>query len=271
MLAIFRPSARDWFLAKKDLLGGLAAWEMWGLLGASDIRQRYKRSKLGQLWITLSLGLFVGSIGTVYSLLFGQPMHQYLPYIAINIVIWTFISGIITDGTSAFVQAGIYMRQDAMPKTIFVMRVIVRNLIILLHNAVIIPIVMIILWSGTNYNIVFVLPGFALLIIASFGAALACGVISTRFRDLPQTIQSLLQIVFFVTPIMWQPGQMSHHGRILVDLNPFAAFLEIVADPVRGVAPSMWAYGNAIISTVVIYAIAIPLFTRFRARLVYWL
>src|SRR5215207_5066472 len=65
-----------------DLRQGFESWRVWWLLGIGDIRQRYRRSRIGQFWITLSIAIFVFAIGIVYAAIFQQPMAQYLPYLA---------------------------------------------------------------------------------------------------------------------------------------------------------------------------------------------
>lgn len=267
---ILHVTPRDWRLAASDLVRGLAAWHIWALLGISDIRQRYKRSRFGQFWITLSTGIFVGGIGIVYAFLFEQPVREYIPYLAVNIVVWTLIAGTITDSTTAFVNASVYLRQDALPKAVFVMRVLVRNLIAFAHNLIIIPIVFLAFGIVPSPVALLAIPGLALTLIAGFLVTLACGILCTRFRDLPQIVQNLMQLAFFVTPVMWRPDQLGPSAWY-VGLNPFAIFVRIVAAPMQGQVPDPSTYASAIGIIAVLFGLTWPLFARFRARIVYWL
>ncbi|MFC1455634.1 ABC transporter permease [Microvirga arabica] len=266
-----KPSRKDWQRAADDLLTGVGAWQMWLLLGLNDIRQRYKRSYFGQFWITLSTGIFVAGIGVVYAFLFKHPVDEYIPYLAVNFIFWTFISGILSDSTSVFTQAGAYLSQQALPKTAFVMRIIVRQLLVLVHNFVIILLVYLVFGISVPATILFVLPALAVLLLAAFLAATTIGLLCTRFRDLPQIIQSLLQIAFFLTPIMWRVEQLGDRAPYIVGYNPFAIFLMLVTDPLRGQWPSLDLYGRALIIIALMTLVAAPLFARFRARIVYWL
>lgn len=271
VLASLRPSRRDRRLAAADIVRGLYAWPIWVLLGMNDIRQRYRRSRIGQFWITLSIGIFIASIGGVYSLLFGREVDDYIPYLATNYVVWGFISSTATDCTSVFIQSAGYLRQEALPKTIFVMRILARNFMILAHNVVVIPIVFIVFSVMPGPSLVLAIPGLFLLGLAGFATALIFGVLCTRFRDLPQIIQSLLQIGFFLTPVLWRPEQLPSDARLVVAINPLAAYLHIVTEPMLGQIPSLGTYARAFAATVILFAIALPLFARFRARIVYWL
>ena len=266
-----RPTRLDWVRATRDLVSGFQARNIWLMLGLNDIRARYNRSKFGQFWITLSMGVFIGGIGLVYSVLFRQPVQQYLPFLAVNITIWTLISGTIGESSQVFTQAAIYMRQDALPKTIFVIRLLVRNLIVLAHNIVIVPLAFILFLRPPSPLVIMAIPGLCIVVACLFLITLMLGVLATRFRDLPQIISNVLQLLFFVTPVMWRADQMSPERQQIITLNPFAALLQIVADPILGTYPTATAYGVSLVFLVVLALLALPLFARFRARIVYWL
>ncbi|OYV29717.1 MAG: ABC transporter permease, partial [Thiomonas sp. 20-64-5] len=78
--------------ATSDLLSSLKAWRLWSLLGWLEIRQRYARSKLGPFWLTISMGVLVGTMGVVYGSLFGVKLADYLPMLAVGIVMWGLFS-----------------------------------------------------------------------------------------------------------------------------------------------------------------------------------
>ena len=66
---VSRSQARiDLFM--RDLYYGIHAWRLWITLGWNDIALRYRRSVLGPLWMTLSMGILVISLGFIYSQIF---------------------------------------------------------------------------------------------------------------------------------------------------------------------------------------------------------
>lgn len=264
------PSPQNWNKAKADLYKGLSSWESWYLLGISDIRLRYKRSKFGQFWITLSMAIFIFGIGFVYSFLFKQPIDKYLPYLAVNFITWSLISGIILDSSTAFTQASVYLTQDALPRSIFPMRVVVRNLVLFAHNIVIVPIVFLIFSVNPGWVALLAIPGLLLIIIAGFLVTMLLAIICTRFRDMAQVLANIVQMAFFVTPVMWRPEQLGAAWYIIV-FNPFAAFLRLVADPLHGVMPINSVYYMAFATIAFLLAMTLLSFSHFRARIVYWL
>jgi ABC-type polysaccharide/polyol phosphate export permease len=254
-----------------DIKQGLQDWRVWWLLGIGDIRQRYRRSRMGQFWITLSIAIFIVAIGAVYSTLFKQPIQQYIPYLATTFIVWTLISGIIIDSTSAFIQAEGFLRQQALPKSTFILRVLVRNLVSFAHNIIVLPVVFLVFGIFPSWTWVAALGGLLLVIVFGFLAGLTCAILCTRFRDLPQIVQNFIQVAFFISPITWQVELLGEEARHWVILNPFAAFLRIVSEPLLGRMPDMFAYTSAILSILVLACVAWPLFSKFRQRIVYWL
>ena len=266
-----QPSAREWKLAAEDISRCFSGWHVWALLGVSDVRQRYKRSRFGQFWITLSMGIFVGGIGVVYGVLFHNNIRDYIPYLAVNMTVWSLISGTISDGTSTYIEAATYLKQEALPKSAFVMRILVRNLVAFAHNLIIIPIVYVLFLVTPSPVALLAIPGLLLVLVATFFSTLILGIFCTRFRDLPQIVSNMLQLAFFVTPIMWHIEQLGTRANYILILNPFASFLRIVSEPMQGHIPDLATYGRVLIYLTILFLIAWPLFARFRARIVYWL
>jgi ABC-type polysaccharide/polyol phosphate export permease len=263
--------SRRWAQAFDDVASGAGAWRMWLLLGMNDIRQRYRRSRIGQFWITLAMATTIVSLGVLYAYLFKMSAAEYLPYLGVSFIVWGLISNIITDSCSVFIGAEAYMRQAPMPKSVFVHRMLVRNVVIFLHNLVILPPLFMVFGVPVSWNLLLAPAGIALIIFNGVWLGLLLGALCARFRDLPQIIASLMQVVFYVTPVMWRSTQLPPKIAGLASLNPFESFLDIVRDPLLGAAPPALAWGIAIGVTVCGSAVAAVLFARFRARIVYWL
>jgi len=101
---------------------------------------------------------------------------------------------------------------------------------------------------------------------------LMLGTIGARFRDIPPIVGSIVQIAFYLTPVMWNPVMLSHRGlsTIFVNWNPFYALLEIMRGPLLGqpLEPRIW--GVALVYSVVLIILAGIVFMRARPRIAYW-
>ena len=107
-----------------DIVGGMRDYHLWGLLAWQDIRQRYRRSTIGPFWLTISMGALVGGLGMLYAGLFRLQIADYLPFVAAGFVLWGFVSGVINEGCTAFIDAAAIIKQMRLPLSVHVFRVV---------------------------------------------------------------------------------------------------------------------------------------------------
>jgi len=256
-------------IALQDLKLSCFSWRLWTLLGWIDIRQRYARSKLGPFWLTISMGVLVATLGIVYGTLFGQKIADYLPTVAIGMVLWALLSGIINDGCTAYISSAGYIKQSATPKLLFMLQMGWRNFLIFLHNFVIIGVVVVIFGVHRWLNVLIFFPALTLFLINALWMGVLVGIVSARFRDLPQTIGALLLVAFYVTPIIFRPGMLASHHWI-VEYNPLAYMIELVREPLTGIAPDLLVWEVTIAMAVLGWFAALCVTGRYIRRIPYW-
>src|SRR5947208_84479 len=91
--------------AVADITAAFGKFSFVGMLGWQDVRQRYRRSALGPFWLTISMGVMIGTIGLVFGQIFNSPMKEYLPFLTVGMILWTFISAVLLEGCSGFIAA----------------------------------------------------------------------------------------------------------------------------------------------------------------------
>ena len=171
--------------------------------------------------------------------IFKAPTEEYLPFLAVGLILWGFISTALTEGCTNFIQADAIIKQLPIPLIVHVLRPIWRNVIILAHNFAIFPIVLFVMDRPVTETIWLALPGFLLLLLNLTWLSTALGVVCARYRDIPQIIASLMQVVFYLTPIMWLPNLLPERaGMYMLTFNPFFHLIEIVRAPLLGQLPS---------------------------------
>lgn len=252
-----------------DFRKGLAMRELWLFLGWRDVRKHYQRSVLGPFWLTLSMGLMVLGLGVLYSQIFNQPIHDYLPFLAIGFIVWGLISGLIVGACDVYSGAAASVRQVRMPLSIYVFQFVWRQIITFAHNFVIYIAVALFfgIWPGLN-GLMF-LPALVLIVLNGFFGTMILAPLCARFRDIPMIIQSVVQIVFFMTPILWDPSLVPQRA-VFLQANPFYHFIEIIRDPLLGRAPSLENWLVCLVITAVMGFVAFRFFARYRPRIAYW-
>ncbi|WP_245475822.1 ABC transporter permease [Bradyrhizobium sp. Leo170] len=252
-----------------DLMDGAQRYPLWGHLAYHDIRQRFRRSMLGPFWLTLTMGIMIGAMGLVFSTLFKQDVAQTLPYIAIGIIFWGLLTNCINEGAQAFISAESFIRNVPVPVSVHFYRMMARNVFIWLFNMAIYVFIVAVFRISLDWSAILFLPGFILFLINTAWIALASAILSTRYRDMPQVITNVIQVVFFVTPVFWSPSVMSHRPAF-VALNPFYHLLAIVREPLLGTQPPVQSWLFCIGLAIVGLAFTIWLYRRAHARISYW-
>ena len=253
-----------------DVARAQTAWRIWWMLARNDIARRYRRSSLGPFWLTLSMGVMVAGLGVVYTTIFRTSIGEYLPFLACSLVFWTFMSVTVIESCGAFSESENIIRQIDIANFSFVQRVVLRNLIILGHNIIIIPATMLVLAFAPGWTAPLFLVGVLLTIVNLTWLGYVLAITSTRFRDVPLIVQNVMQLGFFITPVMFQPSQLGHSHPLLV-FNPFAILLELMRAPLLGSTPPLSSYFTASIAAVVGWTFAVWLCGRFGKRVIYWL
>lgn len=258
--------------AVQDITSAIKRFSLIGTLGWQDVRQRYRRSSIGAFWLTISMGVMIATIGIVFGQIFKSPMDEFLPFLSAGLILWNFISIVISEGCGGFIAGEAVIKQLPIPLSVHIFRIIWRNLIIFAHNLVIFPLVLIAVQKAPTWDVLMAIPGLLLLLVNLSWIAIFLGIICTRYRDIPQIVSSFLQVVFYVTPIMWLPSLLpSRTGTYMLDLNPFYHFIEIVRAPLLDQEPSPENWLVSISVAIVGWAVTLILFGKYRRRIAYWL
>ncbi len=271
--AVIFPKRDQTYLARQDIWNGIKEWRIWFMLAYQDIKLRYRRSILGPFWITISMAITVYSMGFLYAHLFRTNMQQYYPFLVAGMLSWSLISTAITELTDTFIVSDNLIKQVKLPYSLYIHRVATRNLLIFAHNlAVIIPILIIFHESAkVNFYTLLLIPNLFLVYINTITFGMILSMIGARYRDVSQIIKSLIQVAFFVTPVMWNPVVLPEKYQPYMLCNPFYIFVELIREPLIGAANSAAVFGIAFLITLIGMIISFKMFTRYRARIIYWI
>lgn len=242
-----------------------------GLLGWQDLRQAYRRSALGPFWITAGMAVQISTMGLVFSLIFKANSDEYVPFLAVSVIVWGFLSLTITESSLSLINAEQVIKQLNISLYVHVFRTIWKNILAFGHNIVILPIVFLVFFPPINMGILLAVPAFLIVIINLGWLALVLAMLCARYRDMPPIINSVLTIAFYLTPVMWMPKLLPEGiAHLLLGLNPMYHLLQIIRLPLLGQFPTLenWVLSSALaafgwIATWLIYS-------KFKSQIAYW-
>jgi lipopolysaccharide transport system permease protein len=255
-----------------DIAKSLNRYNLAHILAYQDIRSRYRRSTLGPLWITISMLVTILCIGYIFGSVFNIPKDEFFLFLAIGIIFWNFFSGAFNDGCLGFIEVSHIIKQQPIPFFVFTLRIIVRNIYILGHNLLILPFFFLLIKKSFSLKMLIIIPNLILIFFFLGWVVLILSIISARYRDFPNLISSILQMMFYATPVIWHPKLLPDiYTLYFLELNPFYHLLELIRAPLLGLEIKLRSYLYILILNFFGWSFALIFFSKYLKRIAYWL
>jgi lipopolysaccharide transport system permease protein len=241
-------------------------------LAWQDVKQAYRRSVVGPFWLTIGMAVQIITIGLVFGLIFKTEMSEYLPFLSTSVILWGLISTTINEGCMAFISGEAIIRQLRVPHYLHVVRVVLRSVFTAAHNLVILPLVFLFLTVPQNLTLIAVLPGLMVLLLNLTWVVWLSAMISARFRDMPPIVSSIMTVAFYITPIMWYPKLIENDSlaHLLLGLNPFYHWVQIVRLPILGQWPTVENWSLALLSAGAGWLVTLVVYKKYKNMIAYW-
>jgi ABC-2 type transport system permease protein len=189
-------------------------------LALKDLKIRYKRSVLGFLWALLNPTLLMIVLTIVFSTVMRMNIPHYAIFLLSALLPWTFFAQSMSYAVESVVSNGDLIKKVAVAKLVFPMAAVVSNMINLLLS--IIPLALIVLVMRHPFHVTWLfipVPLLALMIFTA-GASFLFATANVYYRDVSHIIQILLQVWFYVTPILYTIDIFPAKYHWIFKLNP---------------------------------------------------
>jgi ABC-type polysaccharide/polyol phosphate export permease len=213
-------------------------WELryfWFSLVRSDLSQRYSRSFLGIGWSLVRPLAMTAVFCVVFAQLFQIPFLEYAPFILLGLTLWQFLSETILGGCDSLSRAAPYIRQQRIPLAIFPLRTVLGTSF---HALVALILAAAIAWTCQGFPgglvLLSLIPSAIILFLLGWFLAIVGGVLHTHFYDTRHLLEIGLQILFYLTPVLYHPeslAQYRHLERVAL-WNPVTGVLEMFRQPI---------------------------------------
>lgn len=247
-------------------------WHIWIRLGMQDVRLKFRRSTIGASWIFVNLAVMVLSIGFIYANLLGQPSREFIPYLTIGMILWTYLTNSIVDGGNAFIHAEGYIKQISLPIYVYIFRAFVSITVTMLITMCAFVIVAVVYGIPVTAATLLALPGLLMVMTSTLLLITIFAHLNARFRDVAHMATVGMQVLFYVTPVIF-PAALLRHRRdlsLVIELNPMYHLLEVVRQPLlNGVAAGWHSYAAVSVTIVVLAAAAALVIAAFQRRIVF--
>ena len=231
---------------------------------------RYRRTALGQSWTVITKLITLTIMCFVWSTIFKLDIKTFYPYLVNGFVIFFLINSCLIDGTSILYERfkQVYLNIP-VPVLVLTIRSVAQEIFNYLHFVPVLLIMYLFIFDFNILNLLLYIFGFIVLIVNVLFLTMIIVVVSTRFRDVPPLVQSLLAAATLLTPIFWKKEMLGEYQNWIY-LNPLTSMIEIVRDPMIGIIPDLKVYLFNFLLMIILY-LANYLVIKFKGqRIVFW-
>lgn len=257
-------------IALRDCKRAIKLSPMWLHSGWIDMVWRYRRTRIGPFWHTLSLASYVIVMGVIWSAALKQDLAQYLRFVGTSLIVWTLLASFITDGTATLISGESTALSMRFPYIAFTFQHVWRALILFAHHFVLYFLILIGTWHSPGLVALLAIPGLLLLLANGFWMSLLSGMVSLRRRDSIPAISSVMQIAIFITPVFWPKGSLGPQLAYAADFNPLYHLVTIVRAPLLGSYPPMVSWVASLATLALGSLCTFYVYGRTRDQFAYW-
>jgi lipopolysaccharide transport system permease protein len=260
----------DDFFVKEMLL---AIWRYRHFIVSSirnDLRTRFARSKLGAAWMILQPLAQVAIYALVLSRVLAAKLpgvdnrYAYVIYLMSGMLAWSLFSELLTRSLNMFVDNGNLMKKIMFPRVC--LPIIVAGSCLVNNVLLFVASIGVFLLVGHWPTAAFLwLPLLVVVnVIFALGLGLFFGVLNVFVRDVAQVMTVVLQLWFWLTPVVYMPTIIPEQLKVAVELNPMyhvvSSFQNVI---LYGRMPDL--YGLVIIGAVGLFLLGISMILFRRA------
>jgi len=254
-----------------DFYDAIKKFKIWISLSKFDIIKRYKRSLIGPWWITLSTFFLILGISLLYSIILNQDFKTHIFNLSINLIIWIFIRESIVDSCQSLIESKNLIMNEQFNIIVFALRVILRNLIIFAHNTLIIFLLLLFLKDKFElYGVLLFFLNLFLLVLFLIPICISVSLISTRFRDFQMIVTNIMQLLFFISPILFTK-QLVSNVEWIININPFAMLMLLISESLTENKINLDYFFYIIFYFLFFYFFNLKIYSYYKKKITYWL
>ncbi len=190
-----------------------------------EFKLRYKSSLLGYFWTLFKPLMLFGVIYLVFSVFLKSPMQNYAIYLLLGIILWTYFAESTQNGMNSLISKRDLITKIYFPRENLIIAANLSSLITLFLNLIIFAVFYIFSGIHPGLSILLFIPYLFLLFLFTTGISFILATIYSKFHDLSHIWEVLLQILFWITPIIYDLSFVPEPYQKLLYLNPMTQFI----------------------------------------------
>jgi lipopolysaccharide transport system permease protein len=192
---------------------------LWAL-SMRELRARYRASVLGFLWTFLNPTLSMAVYGLVFGVLMDNARPRYPFYLFCGLLPWIAFSSSVLGGTTSVSDRKDLLTKVRFPAQVLPAYVVLTNLINFVLSLPLLFLLGLAFEDVPSWHLVYVVPLLLLQTLFTLSITYLLSAINVAFRDLQHIMANVMQLAFFLTPVLWDVQDVRQLDRFGVSLSP---------------------------------------------------
>jgi ABC-2 type transport system permease protein/lipopolysaccharide transport system permease protein len=256
----------------RQLFSSLREPEFWAYSSWLDIVTKYRRSRLGLLWLLIPPIIYIFGVGYYFAKLQGVSPLGFIPHMGVGYLLFRFLMTTIMESASILPGNASFILDGHVRLTDFVMRVLAKGLFYLIVSLPILVVVLVLAPQLEPLGLLTMVPAMILLVTNALWMGIIVSLLGARFPDINELMSSLFIFGFILTPILWTAAAApvgTAHGMFM-RANPFFHMIEIVRAPLLGEPIEPFTYAFMAVLTVAGWALTAFVYKRYARFVPLW-
>lgn len=202
------------------------------LMAGNILKNRYKRSMLGILWMLLNPLLQTIVLAVAFGTLFKSALPHYPVYLLSGLLAWSFITQTTQYAMGVMATGSGLLKRIYIPRATYVVAVVSNGLVNFLVSVLPLALIVLVFQHPVSTSWLFLPISILILAMFTLGLALLLSAASVFFNDSIDIYQIVIQAGFFLTPIMYPPSVLPETLSGWMVLNPFFLMIELFRAPI---------------------------------------
>jgi len=240
-------------------------------LALKELKIRYKRSVLGFLWALLNPLLLMLVLTVVFSSIMGANIPHYAIFLLSVLLPWTFFAQSLAYAAESIVGNADLIKKVRVAKSVFPMAAVVSNMINLFLSLIPLVLIVLVLQHSLYWTWIYLPVPLLALTLFTVGATFFFATLNVFYRDVAHILQVVLQVWFYVTPVLYSIEAFPARYRWLFKLNPLIFVLNGFRLSVYyGMLPELRSVIASFVCGMASLLIGFAVFRKFQDRFVFY-
>ena len=237
-------------------------------IAVSDFKVRYQNSLLGYVWTLIKPLLLFAVLYVVFSVFMRFPVENYQLYLLLGVIIWNFFSEATVVALRAFETKQSLITKIYFPRIIVVIASTLTSFMTFLLKMMVFIVFLALSNIGFHITFLFFLIYIVELYFFILALSLILSVLYVKFRDLSHIWEVLLQVGFWLTPIIYPVSLIPDTYHRFIYLNPLARVIEYSRVVfIDGYIPAFHLNISLALMTILIFVFGLFVFRKFELQI----